>query len=141
MGSGRKSSHGEDNLLGKRNVTPEEASYLRGKRYNAEKKRGGRPVGKLPQSEGETADRLADEYHVGRATAGRHATGHGAGPRPDAAGPEQPHSSQLEQLGQAGGDYFGTRHILLLLQGAEVDRLAQADPLLMPLARAMQWAG
>ena len=65
------------NQLGRRNITPEQASYLRGKRYNAEKKAAsfnqgisGNPGGK-PKAEGgqnvppeKTADRLAREFRV-----------------------------------------------------------------------------
>jgi hypothetical protein len=56
-----------DNQLGRRNLSEEQKSYLRGKRYNLEKKAEGRP-GKLPHCEGETGQRLAQEYGVGRAT-------------------------------------------------------------------------
>ena len=37
-----------DNQLGRRNLTPEQASFLRGKRFNMEKKPGSRPAEKLP---------------------------------------------------------------------------------------------
>jgi phage N-6-adenine-methyltransferase len=57
--------------LGRRNLTPEQMSLLRGRRYNRLKKAAHRPE-KVPQSEGvfsgETAERLADEYGVSRAT-------------------------------------------------------------------------
>lgn len=48
-------------------VTPEQASYLRGKRYNRDKTDGhGKSV---PHFEGQhTAERLASEYKVSRAT-------------------------------------------------------------------------
>lgn len=52
--------------LGRRNLTSEQKSYLRGKRYNLEKKAEGRP-GKLDQNEpvsGATSERLAEEYRV-----------------------------------------------------------------------------
>jgi phage N-6-adenine-methyltransferase len=56
------------NQLSRRNVTPEQASYLRGKRYLAEKKEQG---GRLDRSFGvekvstpKTSERLADEYQV-----------------------------------------------------------------------------
>lgn len=69
-----------NNQLGRRNVTPEQASYLRGKRYNAEKNSLGGNRGNQytkvanPQNEGlATAQKLADEYHVGRATIERDA--------------------------------------------------------------------
>jgi hypothetical protein len=59
------------NQLGRRNLTPEQRSYLRGKRYNLEK----RPdEGHGDQrSDGQNAhpnkaEELADEYQVGRAT-------------------------------------------------------------------------
>jgi hypothetical protein len=61
------------NQLGRRNLTPEQKSYLRGKRYQVEKKAKGRPDGKLPQNEGETAERLATEYGVSPATIARDA--------------------------------------------------------------------
>src|SRR5262249_15355475 len=45
-------------------------SYLRGKRYNLEKKQGARTDITFPQKEGRshTAERLAEEYHVAPAT-------------------------------------------------------------------------
>jgi hypothetical protein len=52
----------------KRKMTPEAKSYLRGKRYNLEKKSEGRPSGKLPQNAGETAERLGVAYQVNPAT-------------------------------------------------------------------------
>lgn len=58
------------NQLGRRNLTPEQKSYLRGKRYNLEKQRQGRPE-ESSQSEkisGETHKRLAAEYHVSPTT-------------------------------------------------------------------------
>lgn len=55
--------------LGRRNVTDEQKSYLRGKRYQAEKNPGG---GQLHQNDvaaaGKTSTRLAAEYGVGSAT-------------------------------------------------------------------------
>jgi hypothetical protein len=55
-----------------RQLTPEAAAYLRGKRYHAEKERQGRPRGrKRKTSQNEkliTAGRLAEEYRVSRAT-------------------------------------------------------------------------
>jgi hypothetical protein len=59
-----------DNQLGRRNLTPEQKSYLRGKCYNLEKRREGRPE-KLRQSDevsGETRALLAEEYGVGERT-------------------------------------------------------------------------
>jgi len=43
-------------------------SYFRGKKYNLERKPEGRPTEKLPHFEGETAERLASQYKVSRAT-------------------------------------------------------------------------
>jgi hypothetical protein len=65
-----------NNQLGRRNVTPEQASYLRGKRYHSEKQQGARSDLTSPQNEGksQTAERLADEYKVSRATIERDAT-------------------------------------------------------------------
>ena len=65
-----------NNQLGRRNVTPEQASYLRGKRYNMEKESRGGDRGNqytvakdhfdtLPES---TATRLADEFKVSEPT-------------------------------------------------------------------------
>lgn len=62
--------------LGRRNLTDEQKSYLRGKRYNAEKKPEGNATGfngKRERAQNEhvplrTRDRLAKEYGVGRAT-------------------------------------------------------------------------
>src|SRR5262249_40276710 len=61
------------NQLGRRNLTGEQAAYLRGKRYNLEKKA---PTGFAdravsgPQNEGreKTAEKLAHEYNLSRAT-------------------------------------------------------------------------
>jgi hypothetical protein len=60
-----------NNQLGRRNLTPEQQSYLRGKRYNLEKRQdGGHGDQKsVPHNEGpNTAERLAEEYHVAPAT-------------------------------------------------------------------------
>ena len=60
-----------DNQLGRRNCTPEEVSYLRGTRYNEEKRQGERTDLTSHQTEGKsqpTAERLAGEYKVGKAT-------------------------------------------------------------------------
>ncbi len=58
------------NQLGRRNLTPEAVSYLRGKKYNLQKRQGkrtdltsGKSCTKL-----ETAERLAKEYKVGSRT-------------------------------------------------------------------------
>ena len=65
-----------NNQLGRRNLHPDQASYLRGKRYNAEKKSEGAPSGnqnatkQLDQNDPieRTADRLATEYKVSAPT-------------------------------------------------------------------------
>lgn len=55
--------------LGRRNITPEAASYLRGRRYLDEKKGHGGKREASPQSEYlKTSDRLAEEFRVSRAT-------------------------------------------------------------------------
>jgi hypothetical protein len=67
--------------LGRRNLTPKQKSYLRGKRCNLEKKAVPNPDGVnqysevVPQSEGqpETAERLAEEYGVSPKTIERDA--------------------------------------------------------------------
>jgi transposase-like protein len=59
-----------NNQLGRRNLTPQQASSLRGKRYNLEKKAEGRPK-KLADTQpvsGPTANRLAREYKVSPST-------------------------------------------------------------------------
>jgi hypothetical protein len=65
------------NQLGRRNLTPEEASYLRGKRYNAEKMSLSEASHKSRQSNvlggpeiqaGKTAQRLANEFGVSHST-------------------------------------------------------------------------
>ncbi len=62
--------------LCRRNATPEAQAYLRGRLYQARKRREGRPE-KLPQSEGvsagATADKVAAEHGVSRATVERDA--------------------------------------------------------------------
>ncbi|MFP4095452.1 MAG: hypothetical protein ACLFUB_13250 [Cyclobacteriaceae bacterium] len=59
------------NQLGRRNLNPQQASYLRGLRLQREKKEKGRydrtVVGKHTQ-EGKTAARLAEEYKLSQAT-------------------------------------------------------------------------
>lgn len=59
-----------NNQLGRRNVTPEQASYLRGKRYNSEKAQGQRTDLTLDQNDLKlpTAQRLADEFKVSEPT-------------------------------------------------------------------------
>jgi hypothetical protein len=55
---------------GRRNIDPEARSYLRGKRYQIERKREGRP-GKLPENQevsGATRERLAGQYGVAPST-------------------------------------------------------------------------
>ena len=61
-----------NNQLGRRNLTPEQKSYLRGKRYNEARKAEGRPE-KLYQNDqvSSTRKHLAAEYHVGEATIAR----------------------------------------------------------------------
>ena len=63
------------NQLGKRNLTDEQKEYLRGKRYNAEKKADGkRGPQKLDQNEpASTAQKLAKEFGVSPATVKRDA--------------------------------------------------------------------
>ncbi len=64
-----------NNQLGRRNITSEQASYLRGKRYQSEKLSIGRPGPKIAQNGpiSSTAERLADEYKVSRNTIKRDA--------------------------------------------------------------------
>ncbi|KKN11617.1 hypothetical protein LCGC14_1024780 [marine sediment metagenome] len=58
---------------GQRNLTPDQQSYLRGQQLLLEKKPEGRPSKQLPQNEGVTAERLAEEHQVSRATIERDA--------------------------------------------------------------------
>jgi hypothetical protein len=55
-----------NNQLGRRNLTAEQKSYLRGKRYQHEKKREGCPekLGENCPVSGVTSERLGAEYHV-----------------------------------------------------------------------------
>ena len=63
-----------NNQLGRRNLTPEAVSYLRGKRYNREKRQGKRTDLTSGQSGTKlTADQLAHEYKVGTRTIKRDA--------------------------------------------------------------------
>jgi hypothetical protein len=59
-----------DHQLGRRNLTSEQKSYLRGKRYNLEKHAEGRPEkrGENPHVSGRTAERLARDYQVDEKT-------------------------------------------------------------------------
>jgi hypothetical protein len=61
------------NQLGRRNLSPDQASLLRGRRYNRTKHQGERTDLTSPQSEGKssTAERLAEQYGVSRATVER----------------------------------------------------------------------
>ncbi len=59
-----------NNQLGRRNLTPEQKSYLRGQRYNLEKRQGERTdltSGENPQK-CTTAEVLAEEYRVDEST-------------------------------------------------------------------------
>jgi hypothetical protein len=58
------------NQLGRRNLTEEQKSYLRGKRYQSEKRQDGRPEkrSKNDNVSGRTEARLAQEYRVSPAT-------------------------------------------------------------------------
>lgn len=65
-----------DNQLGRRNLTPEQMSYLRGKRYNQEKKEQGGDRKSCDQNDHmneRTADRLADRFKVSAPTIRRDA--------------------------------------------------------------------
>lgn len=59
-----------NNQLGRRNVTPDQASYLRGKRYNMEKAQGSRSDLTLDQNDLKlhTAQRLSNEFKVSEPT-------------------------------------------------------------------------
>jgi hypothetical protein len=63
--------------LGRRNLSPEATSYLRGRRYLAEKRPRGGDRSKAPANSqngsSETAQRLADEYRIARNTVYRDA--------------------------------------------------------------------
>jgi hypothetical protein len=74
------------NQLGRRNLTDEQRSYLRGLRYNREKdKHGGKRKSSDQIDHLKTSDRLAEEYKVGPATIRRDAE----------------FASGLEKIGQA----------------------------------------
>lgn len=63
-----------DNQLGRRNLNPTQIGYLRGKRYEQEKKEHGGDRKSSPQNEdliGRTADRIANQVGVSRATVER----------------------------------------------------------------------
>lgn len=64
-----------NNQLGRRNITPDQASYLRGQRYLREKSQGARTdltSGQSDQKSG-TAEKLAEEFNVGEKTIRRDA--------------------------------------------------------------------
>ncbi len=63
------------NQLGRRNLSEEQKSYLRGKRYRAEKQQGERTDLTSPENQEKltTAERLGKEYHVGHDTIERDA--------------------------------------------------------------------
>jgi hypothetical protein len=71
-----------DNQLGRRNITPEQASYLRGLKYNAEKKNRGQYSREMQSGQivhfdekgsKSTAQKLAEQYHVNEKTIRRDA--------------------------------------------------------------------
>lgn len=71
-----------DNQLGRRNITPEQASYLRGLKYNAEKKNRGQYSREMQSGQNvhfdekgskKTAQKLAEQYHVNEKTIRRDA--------------------------------------------------------------------
>jgi hypothetical protein len=69
-----------DNQLGRRNLSPEQISYLRGKKYNAQKldkgkyERTGHKGQSDPYESGKsTADRLAEQFNVSQKTIKRDA--------------------------------------------------------------------
>lgn len=72
-----------DNQLSRRNITPEQASYLRGKRYLAEKRENGgnfsgknqytEEVGDQNDPQPSTAEKLAEEFNVSAPTIKRDA--------------------------------------------------------------------
>ncbi|HRF62280.1 MAG TPA: hypothetical protein PK708_05190 [Candidatus Competibacter sp.] len=60
-----------ENQLGRRNLHPDQASYLRGKRYNGEKQQGKRTdldTSNQNDKKSQTHEHLATEYKVGPAT-------------------------------------------------------------------------
>jgi hypothetical protein len=70
------SARTEENQLGRRNLTPEQRSYLRGKRYNLEKRQdsGHGDHKSARHNDGpNTAERLAKESKVGERTIERDA--------------------------------------------------------------------
>jgi len=62
-----------NNQLGRRNLTPEEISYLRGQRYKEESKISGRPKKADQNDQLLTSKKLAEEFKVGEATIRRDA--------------------------------------------------------------------
>ena len=79
-----------NNQLGRRNLFPEQVSYLRGKRYNLEKKQGERKDLTCDQSDhkSRTAEKLAEECQVGSGTIRRDGT----------------YAQNLDTIGNAAGD-------------------------------------
>ena len=71
------SAHQEADQLGRRNLTEDQKSYLRGKRYRAEKKaeggRADRDISGAQNAHPKTSERLAAEYNVDPATIRRDA--------------------------------------------------------------------
>ena len=57
-----------DNQLGRRNLTPEQMSYLRGKKYRQQKNEPGRQAGLANGQPEPTKDRLAREFEVSPST-------------------------------------------------------------------------
>lgn len=66
----------DTNQLGRRNLTPDQASLIRGRRYNRQKRQGERNDLTSTQIEGKspTAERLAEQHGVSRATIERDGT-------------------------------------------------------------------
>ena len=62
-----------DNQLGRRNLTPSQESYLRGKKYNTEKKLAHRPKNGDQNDHLKTSEKIAQEEKVGPATVRRDA--------------------------------------------------------------------
>jgi hypothetical protein len=71
-----------DNQLGRRNITPEQASYLRGLKYNSEKKNRGQYDREMQSGQNvhfgqvgqkKTAQKLAEQYNVNEKTIRRDA--------------------------------------------------------------------
>jgi hypothetical protein len=62
-----------DNQVGRRNLTPSQASYLRGKKYNNEKKLAHRPEKGDQSDHLKTSEKIAKEEKIGSATVRRDA--------------------------------------------------------------------